>query len=543
MTTKKYFGLFLSALLIFMASCGRDHRHAMLTDIEASLNEDPELALMRLDSIDIAGLPAADSAFYAVQRARARYGAFIDLHRDTMLEHALEYYGKNDVRDKVVATAHYLNGLGLLNDSLYTEGMFSLHRAYTMASEVGHDHMAGMAARELAAAFARLHYFEESQHWAEEARARFGADGNEGAVASLDPLMIESYFWSDKPEEALAFYESGVDRERFEVPGVHRTLIRRTKADALIDLGRYDAALSLLDSIACENEVLGAYHWNTRADLLLKMGRIAEAEENLARAHELLVLPSDTTYYIEIAAKIYAALGDYREAYRMAEVCMDRNENVYVADKRLHPGSSLINYYVDQEQAERRAAEQARTISVLSWSLVAVLALFIAVGSVVTWRYIRRRKAERRQLEATVEELKGYIDSNLSDISKIDNMCSNLFSVTKLASGESKYRKKVQEIKNRYSGPDFMALLGERADREHDGWLSRLRADYPSLSGQMLQAALLLYFGFSTDAIAFILDKSSTGAVYTLKSRMKNIFLTRPELAPKYLAELALNDA
>lgn len=541
-------------LLLAMLSCSR--RTDTFADIDSRLDGEAADMLLRLDSLGASDMSEDDRARHILLTAKALYRLCIKPAGDSVLHNAAMHLANRGYCDSITAYGLYLDGMGMVNSGHVTDGMAALHRAYSMGVELGNHRLAGLSARELSTSLENIRFFNESREWARTAKDEFIKAGRPTAASELDALIIETTYWLDEDAEALAMcadVDTALMRDtRLSYPFT----ILRTKADALFDLKRYDEALAVLDTIEALKIDTGAYHWNSRAEVLIAMGRTDEAVSALDKAAATMYKPSDSAYYYDNVTDLMAAQGDYKTAYRRMKDIEEEDDASMAKDKLLYPGNALINYYSSREQAQRHNAALTRTVAVLAWCVAALLAVVLAVVCVVFVRRHRRRRAEHERLEATIAELKHYINDSGFDperpddvpdnfnIDTVNNLCTTLFIIGTLpltgANDKTRNGRKLAEITEFYSGDTFIKGIEDIVDSRRHRWVSLFRNRYPDCGEQNVALATLLYLGLSTEAIAFITGSKSLDSIYTKKSRLKEIINSRPEYASEYLPDLGM---
>ncbi len=99
--------------------------------------------------------------------------------------------------------------------------------------------------------------------------------------------------------------------------------------------------------------------------------------------------------------------------------------------------------------------------------------------------------------------------------------------------------KCLEKLRELLGGPDKPGLLQKKMNREMDGVLDRLKADFPNLRSQELLIFSHAAAGLTNDLSARLVGLSSARAVSVLKSRMREqILLSDSSYAEEYLALL-----
>ncbi len=545
---------FIVLLLLALLSCS--HRAEVFADIDSRLDTEAEAMLRRLDSMDVAAMSDDDRARHSILTAKARYRLHMPVGDDSTLHHAVAGLAAEGRCDSVTGYGLFIDGINRVRDNRITDGLASLHRAYSIGLELGNHRLAALAARELSTSMSAIHFFHESRDWALTAQKEFVKAGRPDGARELDALIIEMTYWLKEDEKALSMCEQA-DTALLNRPELaYSSRIMRTKADALFDLERYDEALAVLDTIEARSIDTTAYHWNSRAEVLIAMGRTDEAARALEKAAAIMYKPSDSAYYYDNVTDLLAAQGDYRTAYRRMKAVEEDDDVMSANDKLLYPGNALINFYSSREQSQRRDLSLTRTVALLAWCLAGVLALALIALVVAFVRRRRRMRDERISLQTTISELQRYITESGIDpenpdeipdtfnIDTINNLCTALSIVGNLPMAKNAVKtrdgRKLVDISDFYSGPLFMKALEDTLNRRRNGWVATLRERYPEIPDPTIALATLLYLGLSTEAIAFITGSKSAESIYTKKSRLKEMILRQPEYAQKYLSDLRM---
>ena len=94
---------------ILLAGCGGGVDRARLERAETLMDERPDSSLQILDSIDASRLGGADRALYALLLTQARDKNYLDLSNDSIINEAVDYYGREGDAEKL-GLAHYYRG-------------------------------------------------------------------------------------------------------------------------------------------------------------------------------------------------------------------------------------------------------------------------------------------------------------------------------------------------------------------------------------------------------------------------------------------------
>ena len=88
--------VFLLLLSSLLAGCGGGVDRARLERAKTLMDARPDSSLQILDSIDASRLRGGDRALYALLLTQARDKNYLDLSNDTIINEAVDYYGREE---------------------------------------------------------------------------------------------------------------------------------------------------------------------------------------------------------------------------------------------------------------------------------------------------------------------------------------------------------------------------------------------------------------------------------------------------------------
>ncbi|MDD5183758.1 MAG: hypothetical protein PHS84_00680 [Paludibacter sp.] len=138
--------LFLSIFCMLLSACGIHYTdHAVILKAESLLTEHPDSAFKLLNTIDKPEhLSKSDYAAWCLHYTQARYKLYMDIKSDSLIQVAVDYYAKTDLK-KYSGTSYYM--LGCVSELLHNneKAMLAYKNALLALENTGEYNISGLA--------------------------------------------------------------------------------------------------------------------------------------------------------------------------------------------------------------------------------------------------------------------------------------------------------------------------------------------------------------------------------------------------------------
>ncbi len=528
---KKIYCLLLSILMVLLIGCAKTSIDS-LHEADALMCERPDSALKILDAINYESLNSEQKLWHSLLTAKAIDKSHLDKEREVDLANVVKAY--QDRGDSLETQSIFYYARFLQNNNRDAQALFHYLMAYDLARKTGDNFYAGMSARYLSKIYGNLYIVKEQLRWAKIEKEEMLISCHPSHVKWAD-LHIVAALSRQNPQQTERTIDS--IQHTSMINNNHKARLQFYEASNYLQCKEYEKALTVYDSLKHSGVMrLSAAQWCEIAECELNLGRTKAAEAAVDSAKSLTLTNLDSIRIDRMAAKIYAAKGEYREAYEAA----DRFGHGIMADGDQRMGQPFL---IELISTLRENYQMEKTVNQLLnrylWlSIAALIVALIAIISFVLWRLTKKRlhKQEVEVIEMQAEA----IDSDIKKIeekgvelsrpfSVLDHLCERLYMVpTKNAKGMLNELDPV--LKSFRSDETFDDMVGVINSYDND-WMARFDAVYPDLTKANRQLVVLLYLGFSMPSITLLTDKKSSSATYTAKSRLKKLLAenTSPE--------------
>ncbi|MBD5307540.1 MAG: hypothetical protein HDS14_07965, partial [Bacteroides sp.] len=134
--------VFLLFLTLLVAGCGGGVDRARLERAETLMDARPDSSLQILDSIDASRLRGGDRALYALLLTQARDKNYLDLSNDSIINEAVDYYGREGDAEKL-GLAHYYRGRVMYDRSDFPSAIVDFMESKKMSDRTGNYFIGG----------------------------------------------------------------------------------------------------------------------------------------------------------------------------------------------------------------------------------------------------------------------------------------------------------------------------------------------------------------------------------------------------------------
>ena len=286
----------------------------------------------------------------------------------------------------------------------------------------------------------------------------------------------------------------------------------------LLDIDAYRYQLCYPDSVAhrlaiCK-QLAERYNVPTRYSEIVELLLAQHATDSAAHYLERLQ-PNDSAYtywfeqsYAYLNSKILHQRGQKDKAYRVLLDLYDRKIEELQRDAGARTYALSLHYDVAREQQLAQEAQREKQWQrKISFVLVLLLAVVIAL-SLVLWRnWQQRRREQARQIEALHEKYVQQLQLALERLQQKVNLTREI-ELQHMRGNEVEFPKWLQNyrdeklVMNKESLDELIASI----DKALDGAISRLRKDYPELTESDMQFAILSIIGASDNDMSIVLN-------------------------------------
>jgi len=239
----------------------------------------------------------------------------------------------------------------------------------------------------------------------------------------------------------------------------------------------------------------------------------------------------------EIRSEIFAAMGNYRQAYESNRKMSEIKERIEGVQSIGDVESIIQGRILSKKNFELNL--QKKELDIKKLNLTLIVALSLLVISVLLLLYIYYFINSRRKLQCLeskhmlMEQQKQYVESELVNIATylssrnelLDNIQASLTKTYKLPEKEihTEIRKINLHIRNLQSKNSDVESVLMKIGKINEGFIARLTQDHPDLTKNDKNIALFLRANLSTKQIATLMDcspKSVNMARYRMRTHL-----------------------
>ena len=530
--------LLLFSLLFTMVACrpsGDPGPADVLRDVESYMDARPDSALAVLRAIDTLTLKNDKSRMkYNLLMAIALDKNYIDdgCFVEPMQKTVEWYERKGDQTSKMISNYY-------LADQFYDKkerikAFLHFTRAYDLAEKEQNLFIEGMSARNLSELYYRTYDLQQALYYAKQSRAAFKKNNQEGhelyaALQEARELFNNGFF-----HKCITLCDSIIN-----VTESRRMLKEEAdalyfSADAFLHLQPKDKEQAMKRLLRIDS--LGVSYTAQATGMLAYLkdsfGEKEEAKSILAQAYQLSKNQDDS---IRVLFWEESMLGEtsYKERYLLNKQSLDYANQALKNSVKQSIEQARSEYYRENERA---ATEQL--LSMKNWLLLAVsvfalililILYLIRIKKIQTRLIIQEQEFRLETEKAAKEELSNKLAVFSSAVSdtldfgfEILNELSEKYYHPNLAK-ESSFRETIEKYCSDMASREE---LGDEIEASinvvHDGLLTKLRTEIPSLSEEEIKLFAYCVFGFSYKTInAFYPKDTSINTSYSRVFRLK----------------------
>lgn len=383
----------LVVVLSFMA-CNRHSEHwVALCQVETFIEEQPDSALVVLQSIDAGDLSSAEErAKHALMLSMALDKNFIDKTDFEVLHPAIDYYEDNGTATDKLRTYYYQGRIyqNAGNDALAMECFV---KAISEGSESDDILTKARIYFNRGSIYYSLYEWDSFIETNKTAASYFKQAGRHHSYVHCLIKIINGYTLKNEHENALPYIDECKQlREIMSFPlllGFYSSYITYLE-DCGTDAELKDAVDEYLNTIPAEN-----IDWLSLANAYQKLGLYEEALQAIER-YKNSTKTSEEIKYRALKSEIYENLGRYEESLRAYKEYMIVSDSTTWAIMQQDTKFVEERHNLEMAKAKETEAKNKRTIAIMA----CVIAL---IGSLLVIMIIRRRlqitRAKNRELE------------------------------------------------------------------------------------------------------------------------------------------------
>ncbi len=523
MRTRLLNALVFAGLSLALCCCGNKVSRS-LDEIDGMLGDRPAEALARLDSIDPSTLSARLQAHHTLLRTIALAKNYVnDGSFVSEMEKAVKWYDRHGSRHDRLRSDYYygdqLRGAGRLEEAAVR---FMLSEEEAVRQEDWF--IAGMSARSLYHIFVRTHNAPEQILSIKRAIDYFNRAGLE---AHEDDARIK-HAWArynhSEQEVSDSLFNESIARaiQKKDTTRLIDALVGSVSGMLVFEPYRPDSAIARL----AWAERLG-YRPNYRsladyAKAYSLAGQKNESKKYLQGAYKACVTMSESDYvsFVEYDIRLYesdfpGALGILQEVFTH-----QNNDAVQTLEQ------SVIKAQKNYLEIANRSLSQVNTRN----RIIIILLVFLALSIVTTGFLVFKGQRERHEIEMTkaMNELDRHnieADQYRFAAEELTALGINAFDKVGKAyySAENDPKSVIDAYKSeidKFQCKEFRDHFLEIVDKTHDGVITKIRSQVPTVSGSRLFFFALVTHGYSYSTISLIMGSRSRQNLYDMRKRL-----------------------
>ena len=556
--------LFIFALLLSLSCTNRQTKNT-LHDVATFIEDRPDSALFVLTSFPKEALTTKGlSAQYSLLYAMALDKNYIDTTDVSIIEPAVEYYGKHGTADEKMK-AYYYQGIAYFNNEEYDNAVVSFSIAEEMIPNANDLRYVGLVYSRLSDLYNRSYNAIDELKYIDLAADAFSRCGDEKYNLTTLQRKAQALTNARIYGEAESIY-----KQLLEVPNLPDVILNTTKEDYALLLAstqdrRAKEALPLYQEvISSRGGLRDVNFWASYAYSLAACGHKVEADQVFYQLYQMGIKNYSVVDIWKSAACENG--GDYKNAYVLLQKSLTyqdsllnirlsqatakaqmeymalKNSQLEVEEKNnqlrflavivLLVFISVILYFVYRNRNERLKEKQIELIDIaetmrfrLKESEEFRVLEKITFDDLVTSRNteITSLRKEIDSREKTLSALRSeYAHMYKSQFKYLGDLCEAYLLANERKDSQRIVYEKVQEmIKDISSDKSGQRRFERMIDRSLDNIMKHFREDFPKYSEEDFRFISYIFVGFDATTLCIIFNMPSVAAVYMKKSRIK----------------------
>ncbi len=435
MRIEKYSLLLLTAGLILAAcsriSDGKEHRNHVISELldsaEAVMNDNPELALQYIDSIDSHSIIGRErQARYALLCSEVLYKNSIDVDTDSLIMIAVRYYSVGNHTEQLFRSFYCLgciyNELGQLTDAAVALGQAEL-----LADKINDGYRLGLLFTQLGNVFFNSFDFYRAEQYYRLAMDNYAKAGKDEhrmhALYDVGGCLLQQkkYESAHSILKEVQEWASIHDDKNFESSCILSSLM------CSINLQDLELATTELNEYISLNgqPVNDSYVYSLFATCYLSNGKYSEAKHCIGDGWKHAITKSDSinlwyneSLLDELCGRFDSSLVKYKHSIEL------QNQNLYTLLDQPVLGAQN-DYLKTLAEKEALKAKHNRTV-VLFMSILIVL--IITIFFIANRIHKVNNEKEKQDYLLTIKELRLKEDTNNEIINQLNKKVNTLFS-------------------------------------------------------------------------------------------------------------------
>ncbi|MDE6263942.1 MAG: hypothetical protein K2M11_02240, partial [Paramuribaculum sp.] len=273
---------------------------------------------------------------------------------DSLISFAAEYYaGRGDSLE--AQSLYYIGYFYSINHSEDT-ALVLLSRSHEAALAAHDIFYAAMSAREMWAVYRRLYMIDEGLKWARIARHLFVEAGKPVHAAWMEHPIADALIYNGEYTQAKELLDS-VECCEYINDVYFRSKVLLNRIKLALQRNSYKEVSDIFNRLSEDNYAFTAHDRLNQAKAAIEEGMLEDADSYLAMARELKMSEADSLYEGKLLSKLYAARGDFRNAYKTSNLF---GEDLMNSDMRQlsNPPTQLLtdNYKLKADNHRLQAA-------------------------------------------------------------------------------------------------------------------------------------------------------------------------------------------
>ena len=556
--------LFIFALLLLLSCTNRQTKNT-LHDVATFIEDRPDSALFILTSFPKEALTTKGlSAQYSLLYAMALDKNYIDTTDVSIIEPAVEYYGKHGTADEKMK-AYYYQGIAYFNNEEYDNAVVSFSIAEEMIPNANDLRYVGLVYSRLSDLYNRSYNAIDELKYIDLAANAFSRCGDEKYNLTTLQRKAQALANARLYGEAESIY-----KQLLEVPNLPDVILNTTKEDYALLLAstqdrRAKEALPLYQEvISSRGGLRDVNFWASYAYSLAACGHKVEADQVFYQLYQMGIKNYSVVDIWKSAACENG--GDYKNAYVLLQKSLTYQDSLlnirlsqatakaqmeYMALKNsqleleeknnqlrflavivLLVFISVILYFVYRNRNERLKEKQIELIDIaetmrfrLKESEEFRVLEKITFDDLVTSRNteITSLRKEIDSREKTLSALRSeYAHMYKSQFKYLGDLCEAYLLANERKDSQRIVYEKVQEmIKDISSDKSGQRRFERMIDRSLDNIMKHFREDFTKYSEEDFRFISYIFVGFDATTLCIIFNMPSVAAVYMKKSRIK----------------------
>ena len=430
----------------------------LMDSAEIIMNDDPEYALLLLDSIDSRSIHRrALNARYALLYSEVNYKCYNTADNDSLIMIAVRYYSLGN-HPELLFRSFYSLGCIYNESGRYIDAAVALEQAEQLTDKIDDGYRLGLLYTELGNAFFYSYDFQRAEQYYRLAYDCFCRAKKEShsyyALLNIGGCLLQLQHF----EEAHSLFEKV---QRWAESNNDNSLISSCLLNSLY------CSLGVDDMETADNEanhykeIFGVPHRSSKS--ISKFAQYHIKKNDLKTAREMLdeawahANPADSVNMLYVESLYQEKIGRSDYAIELYKESIDKQNNNLRSILNQPIIGAQKEYYKSLSEVESIRASRSRNAALF---LFIILVLLVVIMKFVSYNRALKTESEKQGLLLTIKELRLKEDSSNEIINKLNNRVNALF-VKQYAELDEVFDKMI-ELDNAFSDDQGNANLDER---------------------------------------------------------------------------------